>query len=74
MVRAHTARVGRKNKLARKENSDGPNAHTPRQANSVWPLSNMEVSRPDPAGTLPATSVLVKARTDDVRQRTVGRK
>lgn len=43
VVGAHTARVGGRNKLARKENSDGPNAHTPRQATSVWSVSEMKV-------------------------------
>ena len=42
--RSHSPR-GWKNKLARKENSDGPNAHTPRQATSVWSVSEMAVSR-----------------------------
>jgi hypothetical protein len=46
VVGAHTARVGGKNKLARKENTEGPNAHTPRRATSVWPVSDVTVSRP----------------------------
>lgn len=34
-LRSHTAPLGWKNKLATKENSDRPNAHSPRQATSV---------------------------------------
>jgi hypothetical protein len=43
--RSHRPR-GWKNKLAREENSDGSNAHTSHQATSVWPHSDMAVSRP----------------------------
>jgi len=43
---SHSPR-GWKNKLARKENSDCPNAHTPRQATSVLLLSKMRVYRPE---------------------------
>ena len=45
VVGAHTARVGGI-KLARKENGDGPNAHAPSQATSVWPLSEIAVLVP----------------------------
>ena len=40
--RAHTAPVGgKKNWLGKKiVTADGPNAHIPRQATSVWPLSD----------------------------------
>jgi hypothetical protein len=36
VVRAHTAGRGWKNKTGYGRNRDGPNAHTPRQATSVW--------------------------------------
>ena len=53
VVGAHTARAGGRNKLARKENGDGPNAHTPSQATSVWPLSEMAVFLPQSCGHAP---------------------
>ena len=43
--RSHSPR-GWQNKLARDENSDGPNAHTPHQVTSVRSLSDMAASRP----------------------------
>jgi hypothetical protein len=45
--RSHSPGGGEQtNKLARKEN-DGPNAHTPHQATSVWPLSDMPFLTPN---------------------------